>query len=510
MAEALDKIRSQLDEYFQKFDRKQKIRMAVSAILLLVLLTGLILYFTQTEYTVLYSDLDPQQAGEVMETLEANGISARHGATSRIVEVPVNDEKRAQVVVATEGLPTSRFSFEDAFTGSSFMMTSEERAQRMQLAQQNFLASTIEEIQGVRKAVVNVAIPERSGFVLVDEQTQARASVYLDLHSNVQLDSESINGIAVLVANAVDGLEQNHVTVHGPDGRVLSQDRDSTEAALDVGNQLTLQQTVQQNLENSVTDFLSTVYGYGNVVVMANVKLDFDSEVTEITEFSPPIEDETDGIARSLQELDIRSESVGAGEVPGTDPNTEDIVQYVEQDGYTSTYEEASRTINFEINELRQQIVRAQGQVQDITVAVYVNSDALPDGDLTDDERTELMDIISAAAGLDTRVVQVGVQQFETPVVPDFDVDPETQIPWWLWVIVASLVAVTGIVVYRQFFRKQEEDDEAVEGALPAMASQEEVDMDMAGSEVKQSIERLVNKNPEAIANLLRNWLSED
>lgn len=509
MAESLEKIRSQLNEYFEKFDRKQKIIMAIVAILVLVLLTGLILYFTRTDYTVLYNDLDPQQAGEVMETLEANGISARHGATSRIIEVPLKDEKKAQVLVATEGLPSSRFSFEDAFTGSSFMMTSEERAQRMQLAQRNFLASTIEEIQGVRKAVVNIAIPERSGFVLVDEQTQARASVYLDLHSNTQLESESINGIAVLVANAVDGLDHNNVTVHGPDGRVLSQDRDASDASMDVGNQLTLQKTVQQNLENSVTDFLSTVYGYGNVVVMANVKLGFDTDVTEIIEFSPPIEDETDGIARSLQQLDIRSESVGAGEVPGTDPNTEDIVQYVEQDGYTSTYEEASRTINYEINELRQQIVRAQGQVQDITVAVYLNSDALPDGDMTDEERTELMDIISAAAGLDTRVVQVGVQQFETPVLPDFDADPETLIPWWLWVIVALLVAAIGIVIYRQFIKKKDIEEEIEEG-LPAIDSHEDVDMDMAGSEVKQSIEKLVNKNPEAIANLLRNWLSED
>ncbi|SDY91753.1 flagellar basal-body MS-ring/collar protein FliF [Tindallia californiensis] len=510
MSEALDKIRSQLNEYFEKFDRKDKIKIIVVAIMVLGVLTGVILYFSRADYTVLYNDLDPQQAGEVMDTLEANGIRARHGATSSIVEVPVNDEKRAQVVVATEGLPTARFSFEDAFTGGSFMMTSEERTQRMQLAQQNFLASTIEEIQGVRKAVVNIAIPERSGFVLVDDQTQAKASVYLDLHRSAQLEPESVNGIAVLVANAVDGLESNHVTIHGPDGRVLNQDQDSDDTTMDVGNQLSLQRKVQQDLENSITDFLSTVYGYGNVVVMANVKLDFDSEVTEITEFSPPIEDETDGIARSLQELDIRSESIGAGEVPGTDPNTEDIVQYVEQDGYTSTYEEASRTINYEINELRQQIVRAQGQVQDITVAVYLNSNALPDEDLTDDERTELMDIISAAAGLDTRVVQVGVQQFDTPLVPDFDMDPESIIPWWVWVIIALLVTAIAYIAYRRFVRKDEEDEETDEELAPAISSQEELDLEMAGSEVKQSIEKLVNKNPEAIANLLRNWLSED
>lgn len=506
MAEALDRIREQLNVFFQKYNRKQKITMAVALALILLLVTGMIFYFTRTEYVVLYDNLDPQQSGEVMNTLQTNNIRARLGATSRVIEVPKKDEKRAQVVVATEGLPTARFSFEEAFSGSSFMMTSEERSRRIQLAQQNFLASTIEEISGVRKAVVNVSVPERSGFVLGDEESFAKASVYLDLQT--QLDDASINGIAVLVANAVDGLDSGNVTVHGPDGRVLSQRMDSPET-MEVGTQLNMQRTVQMDLERSITDFLSTVYGYGNVVVMANVRLDFNSEVTEIQQFSPPIEDETEGIARSLQELHRSSVSEGGGAVPGTDPNVEDIVQYVEQDGYTSTYEEASRTINYEINELRQKIIKAQGQVQDITVAVYVNSDALPDGSLSDDERSELMNIISAAAGLDTREVQVGVQRFDIPLVPDFSVEPAPIIPYWLIAVLAAVVLAASFLLYRRFSRRDEEEEPDLSELLRDQGG-DDFELEMSGSQVKQQIEKLVDKNPEAIAHLLRNWISED
>ncbi|SMP47180.1 flagellar basal-body MS-ring/collar protein FliF [Anoxynatronum buryatiense] len=507
MAEALEKIRAQLNEFFLQYNKRQKITMAVALALVLLIATGVIFYVTRTEYVVLYDNLDPQQSGEVMNVLQANNIRAQLGATSRIIEVPKSDEKRAQVVVATEGLPTARFSFDEAFSGSSFMMTSEERSRRIQLAQQNFLAATIEEIPGVRKAVVNISIPERSGFLLGDEQSFSKASVFLDLQN--QLDDASVNGIAVLVSNAVDGLVPENVTVHGPDGRVLSQRQESSEA-MEVSNQLTMQRTVKSDLEKSITDFLSTVYGYGNVVVMANVRLDFNSEVTEIQQFSPPIEDETEGIARSLQELHRSSVSEGGGAVPGTDPNVEDVVQYVEMDGTTTTYEEASRTINYEINELRQKIIKAQGQVQDITVAVFINSDALPDGNLTDDERTELMNIISAAAGLDTRVVQVGVQRFDVPAVPDFTTAAAPVIPVWLLVVLAVVALVGSFLLYRRFTRKEPEDELELDMAFQDQVPEDDLELEMSGSQVKQQIEKLVDKNPEAISHLLRNWLSED
>ena len=507
MAEGLERIRTQLNEFLQKYSRKQKISMAVALALVLLLVTGLIFYFTRTEYVVLYDNLDPQQSGEVLNTLQNNGINARLGITSRVIEVPKNDEKRAQVFVATEGLPTARFSFEDALSGNAFMMTSEERQRRIQLAQQNFLAATIEEIAGVRKAVVNVSIPERSGFVLADESSYAKASVFLDLQT--QLDEPSINGIAVLVANAVDGLDQNNVTIHGSDGRVLSQ-RQGSQEVFEMGTQLDMQRAVQLDLEHSITDFLSTVYGHGHVVVMANVKLDFNSEITEIQQFSPPIEDETEGIVRSLQELHRSSVSEGAGSVPGTDLNVEDIPQYVETEGATSAYEEASRTINYEINELRQKITKAQGQVQDITVAVFVNSDALPDGNLSDDEKTELTNIISAAAGLDTRVVEVGVQRFDVPVVPDFTVETATGIPYWLMALIALAVLGVSILLYRRFTRREPEAGDADLESIIRDQFDDELELEMSGSQVKKQIEKLVDKNPEAISHLLRNWISED
>ncbi len=512
MAEAIENIRHQLNDYFGGMEKKQKIKIAAAALLILLSATGLLYYFTRPEYILLYDNLDGKQAGEVMAVLEGNNIKAKYGDSSSTILVNKQDEKRAQVLVATQGLPTARFSYEDAFS-NSFMMTSEERSQRYLYAQQNYLASTIEEIPWVRKAFVNLTVPEQNGFILGSNNKTSKASVLIELEPSSAPDSKSVNGIAVLVANAVQGLDSDNVTIHGTDGRILNVKAEENDI-FSPNSQLGLQQSVQKDLERSITDFLSTVYGYGNVVVMANVKLDFDSEVTEITEFSPPIDGETNGMVRSLQELQSSSTSEGIGGVPGTDSNT-DTTQYVEVDPSSSRYEEASRTINYEINELRKKIVKAQGQVKDVTVAVYINSGAIANGELTAEERRDLTNIISAASGLDTRVVQVGVQQFNNPlsdqyVGSDVPAGGLAAVPIWLWGIMAALVL--GIAYMTVTTLRKRKQDESLPFKEIAVAAEEleELDLELSGSQVKQQIEKLVTKKPDAVAQLLRNWLSED
>ncbi|SDK45161.1 flagellar basal-body MS-ring/collar protein FliF [Natronincola ferrireducens] len=515
MTEGLEQIRNQLNDYLHGLEKKQKIKIFISILLTLLALTALILYFARPQYVVLYSNLDHKQAGEVMNTLEGSGIRARFGDASSTILVQKQDYQKSQVVVATEGLPQARFSYEDFFSGNNLMKTSEEKSKEFIVALGNELGKIIEEIPGINKAYVTVSMPETTGFIRTPQEQHAKASVFLNLDYNTQLDNNSINGIGLLVSNAVQGLEPQNVTVHGPDGRVLNNNTSQSDSLFGPNEQLSLQQMVKEDLEGSITDFLSTVYGFGNVVVMANVKLDFDSQITEIQEFSPPIDGETEGIIRSMQELQQRVIDGGVGGPPGTDANIEDIPQYGEIEEGSSVYYEANKTINFEINELRQKIVKAQGQVQDITVAVYLNSRALNDGNLTNEERRELENLISAAAGLDTRVVRVAVQEFNNSLEDQLrlameaeDVKTTPSIP--LWMIGLLVATLLGILYFVMIQTKKRKTPKEIPLSTPVEESLQEIELEMSGSEVKQQLEKLVNKKPDAVAQLLRNWLSED
>ena len=518
MSEHLNQIKDKLDGYFQKLEKKQRIILLSATAFTILALLGLVLYFSKTDYIELYRNLEPQQTGAIIDTLESNNIKAKIGKTSGTILVSKKDEKRAQVVVATQGLPSPRFSFEDAFSGNPFMMTSEDKSKRYIYALQNYLASIIEEMQGIKKADVTLTVPEKTGFVLRDKENLAKASVTLNLEGNTVLDNKSINGIAVLVSNAVEGLLPENVTIHGNDGRILNENPQKNPDIFDTNDHMALQQNVKNELERSITNFLSSVYGHGNVAVMANVRLDFDSEVTEIKEFAPPIDGETTGIPRSLQELSQNVANGGVGGVPGPDSNTEgEIPLYAEEDETQSAYSEASKTINFEINELHKKIVKAQGQVKDITVAVFLNSDSLEDGALTETEKKDLENIISTAAGLDTRVVQVNVRQFNDTSVAEVETLPER--PFWqenkgiIIGIISVVILGTAVAAYFIINKKRKLEEGKIIEPIEEIAvseSTEEIDLELAGSQVKQQIEQLANKKPDAVAQLLKNWLSED
>ncbi|MGV8146342.1 MAG: flagellar basal-body MS-ring/collar protein FliF [Alkaliphilus sp.] len=511
MVDAIDTIKNQLNDYSQSLDKKKKIQILVISILILLVLTVAIFYTTRVEYVVLYNNLSPREAGEVMRVLQDNNLNARFGDASGIVKVAKKDEMQAQIIVATEGLPAARFTFDNAFAGNTFMMTSEERAQRFVVAQQNSLATTIEEISGIRKTVVNLAVPDTSAFVLNDEVREAKASVFLYFELGTVLDDKSINGIAVLVANAVQGLKPENVTIHGSDGRVLNNNRGDG-VSFTQNDQMSLQKTVEKELDESLTEFLSTVFGFGNVVVMSNVRLDFDSEITEITEFSPPIEGETGGIVRSMQEFQKSVVDDGLGGVPGTDSNIDGATQYVEGEQDATKYSEASKTINYEINELRRKIIGSQGQVNDISVAVYINEDAVVDGEFTAEEKRDLTSIISAAAGLDTKVVQIGVRQFDTTMATQFagliDDRATTQgIPFWAIIIIGVIVLVFAFLIVMKTRKKPEK---SLAPVATTVEEYDELDLDLSGSRSKKQIEKMINKQPEMAAQLLKNWLSEE
>lgn len=515
MPEALEKIKKQLNDFLPQMEKKQKIKITVAIAFLLLSLTAIILYLSRPQYVVLYNNLDPKQAGEVMNVLEENNIMAEYGESSSTILVQKKDYQRSQVVVATQGLPQARFSYDDFFGGNNFMKTSEEKSKEYIVALGNELGKIIEEIPGIQKAYVTLSVPETTGFIRTNQEQHAKASVFLSLDYNSKLDNNSINGIALLVSNAVQGLEPENVTVHGSDGRVLNSTSSNEDEMYQAADHLSLQQMVKSDLEKSINDFLSTVYGQGNVVVMANVKLDFDSEVTEIQEFMPPIEGETQGIIRSMQDLQQRVANNGSSGAPGTDTNTEDTPQYVEGEQDNSMYYEANRTINYEINEIRKKIVKAQGQVQDITVAVYLNSRAINGGTLDDEERKELENIVAAAAGLDTRVVKVAVQEFNNSLEDQIrlamegEVKSSPKIPTWLYGILAAILIGVGVFVVTKI-KKNKVDEPITETPITIGEPLEEIELELAGSEVKQQLEKLVNKKPDAVAQLLRNWLSED
>ncbi|NLW40867.1 MAG: hypothetical protein GXY96_08075, partial [Tissierellia bacterium] len=268
-----------------------------------------------------------------------------------------------------------------------------------------------------------------------------------------------------------------------------------------------IKNNLEMRINDSIRKFLENIFGPGNVDVRSSVKINFDSESTKIVEFSPPLEGSEEGLIRSMEEIE---EHMVGGIARGT-PDDRDDYQMTDDD--RERYDKRSSIINYELNEINKEIRKAPGQVEDITVAVLVNRDVLIDNSFSPEMEEEISDLIYAATGLDTRNVAVKAESFGA-----LDKDEElvdTRDLNWLIIALSLFVvaAATGYFVYRRRKVKELEELEEMEAQLKELQAiedeVEELEFATEESKMMEQISRFVDKNPDAVAQLLRTWLNE-
>lgn len=517
MGGSLDKIRNQFNEYFQSLDKKQKIKIGIGSIFLLLTISLGIFYITKPNYVPMYSSLTLAEAGQITTKLDEMNIEWKDDNGGTTILVAKEDLNKARMNLAIEGFPKQGFTWDDALNSSSFTMTNEDRKMRYLRAEINSLARTIEEINGVESARVHLTVPDKENF-LNENNEFSKASVKLALKPGFKLSPQQVNGIVMLVANAVEGLDPDKISVHDDTGMVLNnKSEDKNSYTLD--NQMDMQQEIKSRLQKNIKDLLARIYGSSNVDVIVNVDLDFDREVTDIVEFSPPIDGETNGLVRSIAELKEQVKDGEQGGPPGTDSNSEAITQYNELENSDSKYNKEDRTVNYELNELRKNIIKAPGQIENITVAVVLNKKSLVNSELSDEHKSELTNLISAAAGLETKVVEVMAQDFNNSSEEDLvGISSEdekgiiNQLPIISIGIISLLFIIGAIFIFYRVRKRKKEINDILEVQQDSYTDPvDEIGMDVSDkSSYKYQVEKFVDKKPESVAQLLKTWLNDD
>src|SRR5690606_12458901 len=237
--------------------------------------------------------------------------------------VPSELKDKIKIQLASEGLPKNGYSFLDVFNESSWSMTDYDKRERMKYALQNELASTISQIDGVKKATVYINFGDDSGFVLDDNQKETTASVFIEKSSNRSLDSKAVIAIQHLVASSVN-MDPEKVDIIDDDGNHLTGNTSGSDLLLT--DQLAIKTNLENKINNSLRKFLENIFGPGNVDVRSSVSINFDSEKTTSVEFSPPIEGSDEGLIRSIEEVEEHITGGAARGVPGQEENIPDDV----------------------------------------------------------------------------------------------------------------------------------------------------------------------------------------
>lgn len=534
MGDFFNKLKNGFNEFWSSLEKGQKLRIIIAGLLSFVLIISFVFYVSRPQMGVLYSNLSQADAGTYFSRLKEMNINTRIEGTTIYVPADQIDELRAQLAV--EGLLGDDSVYPEESEGS-FYETSDEKNQRYLIAKQNKLRKGLKAIEGVEYADVNLYIPEDQTFIIDQSSNESTASLIIKMKQGYPpLDRNQVNGIVQYISRSVKGLQPDNISVIDENGRSLVPEAGTANAL--ISSQMEMQETVKNNIEKSITKFLEAPFGTNNVKVTAAVKLDFNSVTQDITTFTAPDAEKNAGIVRNMQ--DIKKEWVDAaqGGVPGTDANV-DINQYAEVDSSKAQYNEASTVVNYEINEIREQIVKEMGNIQSLSVSVLINENNLTEEALSDTEELvdkvkELVDytiqgfdyeVPQNVDGTDKDVVKVALMKFDTSLADGIKSAQEEEAKSRrreLYVMIGTAIAavlVFGIAMFLLLRKKlqssgsdkyaMDSDGRTIPSGMMPDNPIAEIDLDDK-NEVKKKIEKFVGLKPETVAQLLKTWINEE
>ncbi len=353
-------------------------QLALGAVLVggVAVLGGVAYWASQPDYALLFGRLEATDASRVVESLRADDIPYQLEEGGTAVYVPRDQVYDLRLRFAGEGVVAEGPVGYELFDGGTLGMTDFMQRLNYKRALEGELARTVSNVRQVAQARVHLVLPERSPFR--EQQTKPSASVVLQLAGSGSLDRGQVEGIASLVAGAVEGMAVADVTVLDARGTLLS-NPDAGNADLTLtSNQLRTQRAVESHLTESGQSMLDRVLGPGRAVVRIAAALDFSRSVQESEDIDP-------------ESATVISE--------------ERLEENAEFDASNSTVR------NYELSRTRRRSEKSIGDVDYLTVSVILDhrpAPAAPEGDedaapepvpYTDREISEVEALVKNAVG---------------------------------------------------------------------------------------------------------------
>jgi flagellar M-ring protein FliF len=394
MPELMTQTRKNIIDNWNGFDSKKKRSIMLLSILLAIAVSIAGVAFNTTRYSTLFTDLNIDEAGEILSSLNEVGIKARI-SDGNTVMVDSSKEEDARMQMAMKGYPKSGQSYDLYMNSINFTTSSQDKDIMLNYQLQDRLSVTIANLEGIKNAVVTISMEDDNVFNFNAEAAPVSASVVLELESGFRPENNQISAIKRLMVTSVSGLKEANIAV------IDSNLNDLLPSVSDgYGSSASGVKSFEQEVELEIADkvrfIFEPVFGAENLKVAVNATVDLDIKHTEIIEYSPVVEDL--GIPFIIDELSETAED------SSQNSNSASASYSVESD---SLNDRVSKVINYRVNELRQTIEEAPGGVEDITVSILINGEGLDSNMLAN-----VRQLASAAVGIDESKITVGNMNF--------------------------------------------------------------------------------------------------
>jgi flagellar M-ring protein FliF len=475
---------------------------------------------------LLYSGLDPAEAGHISQRLDELKVPYEARGDGTTILVPTSQVARMRMELAAAGMPhQSGAGYELLDTQSPMNMTSfMQRVQRLR-ALEGELSRTIVALDGVRVARVHIVLPERESFSR--DTPKPTASIAVVMTGLMRLSPRQAMAIRLLVAGAVPGLRQEDVSVLDPQGAVLAADSSDALATSRLEDMKTSREVA---LQHTVNDLLEPLVGHNHVRTAVSVEIDASREVMREEKFDPQSQIErskqTQVDSETTQEVRAQEAVSVTQNIPTQQAPTSDAASAPHN---ATSNTRNGQTVNYELNSTRTERVREPGDVLRLTVAVAVDGTTDDKGvyhPRPQEELDRIAELVRSAVGFDAKrgdKVTVDAMHFVPPDAALAEAGEMAPAPAssWSWLTIGAPVAVLTLVALVMLMRRrgrarmqdQHEAMAALEASPLAVAGGPETLL--LGNEAPAepspiaALHILVQQHPEEALALIKSWIGE-
>ena len=355
---------------------------------------GLILWMglglMREEYGVLFADLTESDASAIVKRLKKEKIPYRLADNGATVQVPAAQVHDVRLTLMSGELPLSGGVGFEIFDKQGLGATEHSQKVSYQRALQGELARTIATMDNVRQVRVHLVMPESTLFTR--DRQQASAAVAVTLELGASLDRQQILGVQRLVAAAVPGLEAARVVITDQRGVSLAA-ADSGGAAGVADARLQVKREIEEYMTHKIVRLLDSAFGPGQAIVSVDVSLNFDASKTTIQDLLPA--QAAEGAGRVVRRRQVTGSST-----------PQPMWTNATETATTAARVPSSTTeVEYEYGRRIDEVIAAPGALSRLNVGVIVP------GELTDEKRSRISELVRVAAGIDsTRGDAVSVQ----------------------------------------------------------------------------------------------------
>jgi len=540
--ERLLAVWNRLLERWNALEKNRRIGIiAFAAVFLLAL--GAALYLNlRVRYEVLVDNRDLTVISDMQNALNDEGIRNRVVSNGRGLAV---DQKRvvdAQVLIARQGLlentgAGNNFTYMDALNFSGMGTTETIKRENMKKVKETELSEALRLFDGINKANVNLTIPDDNYFFVKPVDT-ARASAVLSV-ARPLTKTESLQ-VARFLCASVKGLTMDNIEISDQNYNVVySGLQESTGGA---GTQYDQELLRKNDVEMKIKVSLSPLFD-AVTVINDNLKFNWDKLTETSDTLTPPVSGSETGVIIKEDLEKQTSSSTGNAAAPGVGANDQATNTYQTQTGGASGSASNSSSTEYGYNRTQKVTVAASGALDpaNSTIGVMVYRNRIYDqalmagklgGQTWDDFKAgtretalnidfaPIKDLISKGTGL--TAANISVYGYEVPVFVDAAPQAANTRQLAMFGLLGLLLLLLAIFVIRGVPKPEAAETEpelAVEDLLESTRMEEakqaeavklkEIELDK-DSEAKKMIEKFVNERPEAVAQLLRNWLNDN